>query len=336
MVRSKIFKLFGCVLALTFIILLIFRDRSHSVFPRLSSPKKQNCSFEYISICQTSSNVNRTFLYIMWGRAGFCSELNQLLLGFAYSVQSRRYFLIDSRRWNYGNFNNYFYFPSNRSYFQLNYTFLTENNLKNDQIQHLKTTRTGSQLKKFWQATRYVQSIKIKRRVAHYLWQTMTKETSSFIKKCIISNLSNYIGVHVRRGDKLVKEARPVPLQKYIDTIERRMLMKNTSGNIFVSSDDLSVIEKFRQLKPTWSFVCIHNDHHYNRQQHGHHQSDFNHLSSKQKLYQTRLFMCELQNLVNAEYVLCSMSSNVCRLTQILRYQHPSTIISLDRTWYGM
>ena len=336
MLQLKMSKLLRVVLAPAFISLLVFRDRSYLVFSPLSSPKKQTCSFDHISVCQSSDNANRTFLYIMWNRAGFSSELNQVLLGFAYSVASRRHFLIDSRRWNYGNFNKYFHFQSNRSYFQLNYTFLNENNFENDQIQHLKTTRIGLQIKKFWRATQHVQSIALKRRVAHYLWQTMTKETSVFIKKYIISNMSNYIGVHVRRGDKLVKEARPVPLQKYIHTIERKMLMKNTSRNIFVSSDDPSVIEGFRQLKPAWNFFCIHNDYHNRTQRHSHDQSDFNRLSAKEKNYQTRCFMCELQMLASAKYVLCSMSSNVCRLTQVLRYQHPSTAISLDRSWYGI
>ena len=66
--------------------------------------------------------------------------------------------------------------------------------------------------------------------------------------------MSNYISVHVRSGDKLAKEARPVPLQKYIHTIERKMLMKNSSRNIFAFSDDPSAIEEFRQLKPAWNF----------------------------------------------------------------------------------
>jgi hypothetical protein len=67
----------------------------------------------------------------------------------------------------------------------------------------------------------------------------------------------------------------------------------------------------------------------------GHFQGRFNRLSRNETLFETRLFICELQMLVDAQYVLCAMSSNVCRLVQILRYQHPSTAISLDRPWYG-
>ncbi|CAF1538317.1 unnamed protein product [Rotaria sp. Silwood1] len=286
-------------------------------------------------MCQTRENINRTFLYIIWGGAGFCSELNQLLLAFAYSVASKRHFLIDSRQWNYGNFNDYFNFEANIFYSLSHYTFLSEINLKNDQIEHLKTTRTGSQVKTFWVATRHVQSIEIKRRVAHYLWQRMTKETKLFIQKYRISNISNYIGIHIRRGDKLVKEARVISLQKYIEIIERRILVKNISQHIFVSSDDHLVIDELCHLKPTWNFVSIYNNHYNNTQRHGHFQSQFNRLSSSEKLFETRLLMCELQMLIDSQYVLCSMSSNVCRFIQILRHQHPSTVISLDRSWFG-
>ncbi|CAF3404484.1 unnamed protein product [Rotaria sp. Silwood2] len=286
-------------------------------------------------MCQTRETINRTFLYIIWGGAGFGSELNQLLLAFAYSVASKRHFLIDSREWNYGNFNDYFNLQTNLPYSLSNYTFITEISRKNDQIEHLKTTRTGSQVGTFWQATRHLQSIEIKRRVAHYLWQHMTEETSLFIQNHIISNISNYIGVHIRRGDKLAKEARLIPLQNYIKIIEQRKLIKNKSEHIFVSSDDPLVIEELRHLKPMWNFVSIYKISYNTTRQRGHFQSQFNRLSSREKSFETRLLMSELQMLINSRYVLCSMSSNVCRLIQILRHRHPSTVISLDKSWYG-
>ncbi len=94
------------------------------------------------------------------------------------------------------------------------------------------------QVRKFWLATRHLQSIPIKHQVAHYLWKSMMNETLKFIAMHWIGNLSKYIGIHIRKDDKLKRETREISL-------------------------------------------------------------------------------------------------NVCRLVQILRYQHPSTVISLDRLWYG-
>jgi hypothetical protein len=285
-----------------------------------------------IPACQIS---NRTFLFIVWGGAGFCSELNQILLAFAYSVTTKRQFLINSRTWNYGNFADYFYLPSPNSSSYSNRTFLVEDNRQNEMIDHLKTTRVGAQVRKFWLATRHLQSIPIKRQVAHYLWKSMTNETLKFIEMHRIQNLSKYIGIHIRKGDKLKAEAREISLNKYITAIERILQTNKTSPQIFIASDDYTVISQFRQLKPTWNFFSLHDQNLQREKTTGHVQGRFNRLSKNQTLFETRLFICELQMLVDAHYVLCAMSSNVCRLVQILRYQHPSTAISLDRPWYG-
>jgi hypothetical protein len=336
MLSRTMMKILLFLFLLPFITLLLFkRDRQYLSFFSSTSSQNQVCSFDHISICQARVSLNRTFLYIIWGQAGFGSELNQLLLAFAYSVASRRHFLIDSQQWNYGNFTNYFRLQTNISYSNTNYTFLVETNLKNDQIDHLKTTRTGSQVKKFWLATQHLQTIEAKRRVAHYLWQTMTEETLLFIQQYGISNISNYIGIHVRRGDKIKTESREIPLHNYINLIDQKILIKNESRSIVVASDDPSVIEELRQLKPRWNFVGVYNNNHNSTTRHGHFQAQFNRLSWKERVFETRLLICELQMLINAQYVLCPMSSNVCRLIQILRHQHPSTVISMDRPWYG-
>jgi hypothetical protein len=328
--RTSIFVL---LIILTFLQTQYKQQRIH--IPIIPSPK-QFCSFDDISACQLSSITNRTFLYITWDGAGFGSELNQLLLAFAYSVATKRQFLINDRRWNYGHFIDYFNSPSSSNYSKFNYTFITENNRENDQMDHLKTTRFGAQLHQFWNATRQVQSMTIKRQVAHYLWKSMSKETFKFIQKYRIRNLSNYIGIHIRKGDKLRREAREIPLEKYITTIEGILKANKTIKHIFVASDDYTVIEKLRQLKPKWNFLSLYDNNSQRTKTIGHFQGHFNRLSKKQKLYETRLLMCELQILMDSKYVVCGMSSNICRLVQILRHQHPSTAISLDRSWYGV
>ena len=69
--------------------------------------------------------------------------------------------------------------------YSLNRTFLVENNSQNCLIEHLQTTRVGTQVVKFWLAPQQIQTIEIKR---HYSRKS-------------ISNLSNYIGIHIRKGD---------------------------------------------------------------------------------------------------------------------------------------
>lgn len=323
--------LFRFIIVSIFIFLCIQSTRYWTRHPFVFQFNR-TCSFDDISACQHS---NRTFLFIVWGGAGFCSELNQILLAFAYSVASRRRFAVNSHSWNYGRFDDYFHLPSSNNYSRLNFTFLVQNHRQNDLVDHIKTTRVGAQVREFWYATRHVQSIPIKRRVAHHLWQSMTNETLQFIAINRIQNLSNYIGIHVRKGDKLKSEARLTPLNRYITTIERALKGNGTVPQIFVASDDYTVVNELRQLKPTWNFFSLHDRNDRRRKSNGHFQGHFNRLPRNETLYETRLFLCELQMLTDARYVFCAMSSNVCRLIQILRSQHPSTVISMDRTWYA-
>ncbi|UJR11159.1 hypothetical protein I4U23_015340 [Adineta vaga] len=279
------------------------------------------------------NNTNRTFLYIKWGHGGFCSELNQLLLAFAYSVSTQRHFLIDSYAWNYGNFSDYFYLPSTNDYFQINRTHLVQSNEQNELVNHLKTTGVGMQLNLFWIASLEVQSIEKLRYVAHYLWKSISKETSEFIHRYKLNILSDYIGIHVRRGDKLIEEAREIPLSRYITSIESVLYNDTSIQSIFVASDDQSVVENLSQLKPAWKFMNIKRNKSQRISRFGHFQQNFNQQTQKEKLFETRLFLCELQMFIEAKYVICGMSSNVCRFIQILRHQHSSTVISLDKLW---
>ena len=147
------------------------------------------------------------------------------------------------------------------------------------------------------------------------------------------SNSTNYIGIHIRKGDKK-EEAPDIPLEEYINKIGQIFQEgKQISKEIFVASDDFQVIGQLRQLKAEWTFLSLYDDHLQSFKTLGHYQKTFNRLSKEQKLNETRLLMCELQMLINAQYVLCGMSSNVCRLVQILRYQDPSTAISMDQLW---
>ncbi|CAF1401287.1 unnamed protein product [Rotaria magnacalcarata] len=336
MISSKTIKILKIILFIFIFIFLWIKYDQYSTQLKLLLLLNENnaCSFDNIVGCQMSKIRHRTFLYIIWGGAGFGSEINQLLLAFAYSISTKRHFLIDSRQWNYGNFNHYFNISSTNYYFQSNRQFLVENNALNNEIDHLKTTRIGTQVRKFWLATRQVQSFEMKRQVAQFLWKSISKETLNFIENCQIKNFTNYIGIHIRKGDKLKSEAPSISLEKHIKSIENIFNKTKTIQNIFVASDDLTVIKQFRHLKPIWNFFQIN----YNNYQHtnrtGHFQSKFNRLSFERKLFETRLLMCELQMLINSQYVLCSMYSNMCRLLKILRYQHPATTISLDRSWY--
>ncbi len=65
----------------------------------------------------------------------------------------------------------------------------------------------------------------------------------------------------------------------------------------------------------------------------GHLQTRFNKLSLQLKQFATYKLMAELEVLTQAKYVVCTFSSNVCRLVQVLRNAHIDTVLSLDEKW---
>ncbi|CAF1596265.1 unnamed protein product [Didymodactylos carnosus] len=123
--------------------------------------KKQNrineCTFDHIDVCQTIEN--RTLLFVMNGLNGYASEFNNLVTAFAYSIATRRRFLLDVRNWNYGNFNDYFNMRSmNLTLFTNNSKrkIMTGNENENHHL-HLEITRQPTGLfSQLWQAARRV------------------------------------------------------------------------------------------------------------------------------------------------------------------------------------
>ena len=301
----------------------------------ISFVKQEKCSFEAISVCQYGGKgTNGTFLYILYNSVGFGSEINQLLLAFAYSVASKRQFLIDTQHWNYGRFEDYFDLGQKPFHRSIPYEFLVEDEKENRRHFHLKTTRTGKQLEQFWRATRHVQTIGAKRSVAHYFWNRMNRTTSRLIRQCRMKSPSKFISIHIRRGDKNLNEARLIPVIGYIRKIEQ--ILGNQTQTVFISSDVPQVIEECRQIRPQWTFFDRElNTTHEKNISFGHRQGEFNRLPMNVKFQQTVLLLCQLQFFIDADYVFCTMSSNICRLIQILRHAPIKTTISLDVGWRG-
>ncbi|CAF1660088.1 unnamed protein product, partial [Didymodactylos carnosus] len=162
----------------------------------------------------------------------------------------------------------------------------------------------------------------------HFLWNHISDETTRFINH-IFENVSSLIippfyGLHIRRTDKKF-EAKYKSTLDYITGLEKLLSSGNKSKlNVFIATDDSNIMNEIIQLKPAWNFFRL-----INRDPRRHD------LANDQKLYETRIFMSELTLMIKAQGIVCTMSSNVCRLIQILRYQSETTVLSLDTSWHA-
>ena len=132
----------------------------------------------------------------------------------------------------------------------------------------------------------------------------------------------DYISLHVRRGDKLVREADIVSVDVFIATIEYR---KWDQKHIFISSDDFSVIKEFRQKRPDWKLFTLTEE-----ASKGHEQNQFNNLSNEEIYLKTQNFLKEINIHIAASSFVGSITSNVMKLISLIR-NDKTTTFSVDR-----
>ena len=156
------------------------------------------------------------------------------------------------------------------------------------------------------------------------------------------SNILPYFAFHVRRGDKKGEQSL-IPIWKYVSALEE--LMKNNSAElgssevlrglserpvVYLASDDMQNVHKeLKTFRPAWDIRYRNGSIH----SHGHSQSDFNMLSGSLRENRAIDILIELEILKRAKFVVCTFSSNVCSLVQILRTADPKTMQSVDMDW---
>ncbi len=160
--------------------------------------------------------------------------------------------------------------------------------------------------------------------LAQYLFNNLSSEMNRKVDKLLNSNpffKSDYIGVHVRRGDKLIKEAEFKEVDKFISLIERN---SNVIRNVFISTDDYSVIKEFRMKRPDWIIHSFTPE-----SSKGHDQASFNNKTKEDIFSEVSLLITEIVIHKNANTYIGTASSNLTKLISLLRNKKETTI-SLD------
>eukprot|EP01133_Synstelium_polycarpum_P012851 gene12851-15092_t len=170
-----------------------------------------------------------------------------------------------------------------------------------------------------------------------------SKEVRQIIQS-YIGNITNfqsdqdYYAIHVRRGDK-IKEARFYNVTDYlsllettIKKIEGHTVTKDTTGvNLFVASDDIdTVFPEVQALRPNWHIFRIPE----NSPHAGQNATIFMTKSIEERFQETAYLMTEIEVLINSKILICTLSSNICTLLQLLRTQPANTLDSLATEQY--
>ncbi|VDD83880.1 unnamed protein product [Mesocestoides corti] len=129
-----------------------------------------------------------------------------------------------------------------------------------------------------------------------------------------------FVGIHVRRTDKLLSEAKSFPVSSYMERVEqyyglikmcnalKGMLNDTRRRNIFLASDEPSVYAEARQQYPEYSF---------------HEKGTFFQSNTDVKSRFTRegleSIFFDIMLLAHADFLVCTFSSNVCRMAHALK-----------------
>lgn len=148
-----------------------------------------------------------------------------------------------------------------------------------------------------------------------------------------IPSYQSYVGIHVRRGDKIGLEDGPkeseieVPISSYIDAIECYYKYRPIPSVLFVATDDFSILYEINK-KASHLFnriVTISTDSRL-----GFSITKYHKKSLLDKWYNTIEMWADLELLAGAETVIGSMESNVLRTVHLMRgNKEPSSTIDI-------
>lgn len=137
--------------------------------------------------------------------------------------------------------------------------------------------------------------------------------------------------MHVRRTDKS-KEADPVALEKYVEQIEDYFDISKAEGHgrkkVFLATDEPEIAEK---MELRTEFETIVNKSSVNL---GNHDKNRYSLAGQLSIAKDVIY------LSLADFMVCTFSSNVCRVAYALRMANKSLIghlyevVSLDSDWF--
>ena len=135
-----------------------------------------------------------------------------------------------------------------------------------------------------------------------------------------------YIGVHIRRGDKITsQEMQEIHLDKYVNTILRH---KDISTNVYIATDDVSIIQDIKEKLENQGFCIYYNK--LNKSQ-GFNKSDFNHTDKQTRYQETINVLLDMEVLIHSGFFIGTYTSNLSRVVPF--FLGLDYCVSLDNEW---
>jgi hypothetical protein len=277
---------------------------------------------------------------------GFTSELNQLLSARLYCLDQRIEFRLSSRYWGAtvdqgwcDYFEPFCQEKNNRLTRIGTITSLPQRIARRQKI-YKGIFRSTLFTHDVWQAMQdsafiekdfYIPQMGIEGDIFHakqILLQQMYRfnaETTTALKAATAGIQKPFIGLHIRRGDKLVSEAKLVELDQYVAAMQETMPQLT---RVFIATDDYAVVKEFKERHPQYEIETL-----CQQTQKGYQQSSHNQASSAAKRAVIHGILADIECLCRAEHFIGTFSSNIGRLIALRLGLEKCT--SLDDEWHA-
>ena len=137
---------------------------------------------------------------------------------------------------------------------------------------------------------------------------------------------NDYIGVHIRRGDKITsKEMQEIRLDKYINAI---ITHKDISSNVYIATDDISIINIIKEKLLSCGFNIFYN---ILNKSTGFIEADFNNTSKQERQEETLNVLLDMEVLIHSKFFIGTYTSNLSRVVPF--FLGLNKCISLDNDW---
>ena len=159
-----------------------------------------------------------------------------------------------------------------------------------------------------------------------YILNSNTRK--ELIRKRLLINLpDDYIGLHIRRGDKIAsQEMNNIHLDRYVDEAIKH---RDASRNVFVATDDISVVDYLIPKFKEYDMIVFYNN---LNKSHGHNEAIFNQSSKQYRYEETINVLLEMDILIHSLYFVGTYTSNLSRVVPF--FLGLDKCISLDNDWH--
>lgn len=136
----------------------------------------------------------------------------------------------------------------------------------------------------------------------------------------------DYIGVHIRRGDKITsEEMQDIRLDEYINAIINH---KDISSNVYIATDDTSIINIIKEKLISYGFNVFYNSQNKST---GFNEAVFNNASKQARQEETLNVLLDMEVLIHSNFFIGTYTSNLSRVVPF--FLGLDECISLDNDW---